>query len=183
MATAEDVLARVPIIGPLSGAETDEQKALVRQQKRMAEDAKRRAAIMGPARLQSMNQQVQAFGPRNKMMAEMFGPDAAFTGKQMGDMTANPMGPPQGDPKTAHLVEELKKYGLKSYEDVLAFNKQNDRRLTDSKGFMQAHQLMEQQAKAAEDERKRRAGLDQAFATGPGPAPLAPTQAAPVRRY
>jgi hypothetical protein len=179
----EDVLAKIPIVGPLSGAETEEQKALVRQQKRMAEDAKRRAEIMGPARLQAMNQQMLAFGPRNKMMAEMFGPDAAFTGKQIADMTANPMGAPQGDPKTAQVAQQLQKYGLKSYEDVLAFNKQTGSHLTDSKGFMQAQQLMEQQKKAADDEKKRRAGLDQAFAVGPGPAPLAPTQAAPVRRY
>jgi hypothetical protein len=167
----EGILAKVPVLGPLLGAETEEQKELVRQQKRMAED------------LQAMNQQVMAFAPRNKLMAEMFGPDAAFTGKQIGDMTANPMGAPQGDPQTAKLAQQLKKYGLKSYEDVLAFNKQTNSRLTDSQGFMKAMQLMDQQRTAEEAEKKRRAGLDAAFATGPGPAPIAPTQAAPVRRY
>jgi hypothetical protein len=179
----EGILAKVPVLGPLLGAETEEQKELVRQQKRMAEDAKRRAELAGPARLQAMNQQVMAFAPRNKLMAEMFGPDAAFTGKQIGDMTANPMGAPQGDPQTAKLAQQLKKYGLKSYEDVLAFNKQTNSRLTDSQGFMKAMQLMDQQRTAEEAEKKRRAGLDAAFATGPGPAPIAPTQAAPVRRY
>jgi hypothetical protein len=166
MASVEDVVARVPLIGPLSGAETDEQKALVRQQKRMAEDAKRRAELVGPARMRAMNQQVLAFGPRNKM----------------ADMTANPM-PAPGDPAAAKLDAELRKYGLDSYEKVLAYNKQAGHQITDNKGFMAAMKHREEQAKLEAAEKQRRAALDQAFATGPGPAPIAPMQAAPVRRY
>lgn len=181
----EDFLARVPILGPLLGAETEEQKALVKQQKRMAEDAKRREAIMGPARLQAMNQSMTAFAPRNKLMAEMFGPDAAFTGKQIADMTANPLGTaPQGDPKVAKLAEQLDRYGLKTYADVQRFNKETDSLLTDSRGFLAADQYRQQKRRAEEAEAKRRAGHESAFAVGPGPAPINPVKAAPVRgRY
>jgi hypothetical protein len=178
----EDILSNIPVLGPLLGARSEEERALLEQQKRMAEDAKRRQALVGPARMQAMNQQMAAFGPRNRMMAQMFGPEAAFTGEQISDMTANPM-PNQGDPKAKALDAELKKYGLNSYEDVLAYNKQAGHQITDSKGFSAAMKYRQEQEAAAAAEKKRRAMHEANFATGPGPAPINPIQAAPVRRF
>jgi hypothetical protein len=179
----EDVLAKIPILGPLSGAETEEEKALLRKQKQLAEDAKRRAEITGPARMAALNQSMLAFAPRNRVMAQMFGPEAAFTGKQMADMSANPMGPTPGDPQVVKLAGQLQQYKLNSYEDVLAFNKQTGQHLTDPKGFAQAKQYLDQQKAAEDAEKNRRTGLEQAFALPPPTAPNAPDQAAPVRRY
>jgi hypothetical protein len=179
----EDVLARLPVLGPLLGAESSEQKALIAQQKRMAEDAKRREELLRPARLAGFQQSMGAFAPRNKMMANVFGPDAAFSGKQMADMTADPMGGPTADPKVMALEQQLKKYGIDNYAELQAFNKDTDSRLTDNKGFTAAMAFRKQRDEAALKEKQRRAQMEQLFATGPGPAPINPIQAAPVRRF
>jgi hypothetical protein len=178
----EDFVNKIPIVGGLFDTKSDEEKALERKQKQLAEDAKRRAELIGPARMMALNQSMLAFAPRNKMMGEMFGPGAAFTGQQIGDMTANPM-PQQSDPRVVETAGQLQRYGLNSYEDVLAFNKEHGQHLTDSRGFLAAKQYLDQQKAAAEKEKQRRAGIDQAFAPAAPITPTAPTQAAPVRRY
>ena len=42
----EDTMAKIPIFGPLSGAQTDEEKRLIEKQKEMAEEAKKRQVEM-----------------------------------------------------------------------------------------------------------------------------------------
>lgn len=179
----EDVVASLPIIGPLTGAQTEEQKALIAQQKRLAEDAKRREELLRPARLQALQQSMGAFAPRNRMMAQVFGPEAAFTGQQISDMTADPMGAPTADPRVMSTEEALRKYGIDSYAELQAFNKETDSRLTDNKGYMAAMAFRKQKEEAAKKEAARRAQNDQLFATGPGPTPINPIQAAPARRF
>lgn len=179
----ENVLARIPVLGPLLGAESSEQKALIAQQRRMAEDAKRREELLRPARLAGFQQSMGAFAPRNRMMANVFGPEAAFSGQEMANMTADPMGPPKGDPQVMALEQQLKRYGIDNYAELQAFNKDTNSRLTDNKGFNAAMAFRKQRDEAALKEKQRRAQMEQLFATGPGPAPIAPTQAAPVRRF
>ena len=68
-------------------------------------------------------------------------------------------------------------------EEVIATRIYIPSRLTDNKGFNAAMAFRKQRDEAALKEKQRRAQMEQLFATGPGPAPIAPTQAAPVRRF
>jgi len=89
-AGGEDMLARVPLVGGLLGAETDSQKALIKKQEQLAEEAKKRAAQNARARMQALGQSMLAFNPQNQMMAQMFGPQAAFSPQQFAQMGADP---------------------------------------------------------------------------------------------
>jgi hypothetical protein len=106
----EDSMARIPLLGPLMGAETDAQKALVKKQEQMALDAEKRRKHMERARLNAMAQKVLAFNPQNQLMSQMFGPDAAFTPQQMAQMVQNPMPPEQawGTGTDAERVQQVK---------------------------------------------------------------------------
>ena len=91
----EDATASLPILGPLAGAKTDEYKALIKKQEQMAREAAARRQQQHQQGLNSLSQGLAAFGPRNQMMAQMFGPDAAFTPQQISAMGADPAGPPK----------------------------------------------------------------------------------------
>lgn len=105
----EDTMARVPLLGPLTGAETDAQKRLVAKQEEMAKEAAKRAKQMEQARLNALAQKVMAFNPQNQLMSQMFGPDAAFTPQQMAQMVQNPMPQqPWGSGTDAERVQQAK---------------------------------------------------------------------------
>lgn len=116
-ATDENFRANIPILGDITGAQSNEEKALLEKQKQLAEEAKQRRAQMQQARMNAMGQSILAFNPRNQMMAKMFGPEAAFTPQQFAQMGANPItaaGPPPGlenyqgtDPQMQAQVEEF----------------------------------------------------------------------------
>lgn len=89
-AGGEDMLARVPLVGGFLGAETDSQKALVKKQEELAAEAKKRAAQNAQARMQALGQSMLAFNPQNQMMAQMFGPQAAFSPQQFAQMAQDP---------------------------------------------------------------------------------------------
>lgn len=89
-AGGEDLLARVPVVGGLLGAETDSQKALIKKQQQLAEDAKKQQQRNAQARMQALGQSMLAFNPQNQMMAQMFGAEAAFTPQQFAQMAADP---------------------------------------------------------------------------------------------
>lgn len=86
----ENARSRIPIIGGLTGAQSDAEKALLKKQEQMATEAARRQRMNEQTRLNGQAQQLQAFGPRNQVMAQMFGPDAAFTPQQFAQMGADP---------------------------------------------------------------------------------------------
>jgi hypothetical protein len=89
-AGGEDMVARIPIVGGLVGAETDSQKALVKKQEELAAEAKKRAQQNQQARMNALGQSMLAFNPQNQMMAQMFGPQAAFSPQQFAQMAQDP---------------------------------------------------------------------------------------------
>ena len=92
----EDTLARIPVVGALTGSKTKAQKRLVEEQKRMAADMRKRSAMNERARLNAMQQKLGALAPLNQAMAQMYGPDAADSPEQFAQMGANPFGPYKG---------------------------------------------------------------------------------------
>lgn len=77
-----------------SQVKTDAEKNLLAKQEELAAAAEQRQRQAEQERLNRLGQQLLAFNPRNQMMAEMFGPGAAYTPEQMsglvGDAGANP---------------------------------------------------------------------------------------------
>ncbi len=69
---------------------TKAENDLIEKQKELAAAAKARQLQVQQEGMNRLGQTMLAFVPQNKMMAEMFGPDAAFTGQQMGAMAADP---------------------------------------------------------------------------------------------
>jgi hypothetical protein len=94
---AENVVSRVPVVGALLGAKTDSEKALEAKQKQIAAEARKQQELNQQARMNALGQQMLAFNPQNQMMAQMFGPGAAFQPEQLAQMAQNPM-KPQLDP-------------------------------------------------------------------------------------
>lgn len=76
---------------------TKAEKALIQKQKELAAAAKARQLQVQREGMNRLGQQIQGFIPLNKAMAEMYGPDAAFSGQQMGALAADP-GANQTDP-------------------------------------------------------------------------------------
>lgn len=69
----------------------DAAKNLEAKQKQLAEEARRKEMQMQQARMNALGQSLIAFNPQNQMMAQMFGPQAAFTPEQFAQMGANPI--------------------------------------------------------------------------------------------
>ncbi len=91
------VQAGLPLlIQGLTGGRTAEEKALLAKQQQLAEDAQRRQGEVQDARMNTLAQQVLAFNPRNQMLAQMFGPSAAFTPQQMAGVVQGPPPPSLG---------------------------------------------------------------------------------------
>lgn len=74
----------------LGGDSDKAKKALLEKQKQMAAEFEQQRLAQHQQRLQALNQQTMAFAPRNQMMAQMFGPEAAFTPQQFADMASDP---------------------------------------------------------------------------------------------
>jgi hypothetical protein len=73
-------------INALMGGRTKEEKQLIAKQEQLAQEAKVRQGQQQDARMNALGQQMLAFNPTNQMMAQMFGPDAAFQPEQMAAM-------------------------------------------------------------------------------------------------
>lgn len=86
----EDTMSRVPVLNSLTGAQSDAQKALIKKQQEMAADAKKRQEQNAQARMNALGQSLLAFNPQNQMIAQMFGPQAAFSPQQFAQMAADP---------------------------------------------------------------------------------------------
>lgn len=158
LAGGEDTVARIPVVGGLLGAETDSQKALVKKQQQLAEEARKRQKQNEQARLNALGQQMLAFNPQNQLMAQMFGPDAAFTPQQFAQMAADPYARSQAEFSAAH------KESLASGKPMQGWTQEDIDR-------MQADQ-------------RRRAMVEQNMrAPGPGPAPIRTPAPQAARRF
>ena len=103
----EDFLSKIPVLGPLTGAKSNEYKALIKKQEQMAKEAELRAQQQHQQGLQSLNQGMLAFGPRNQMMAQMFGPEAAFSPQQMAAMASDPAAKPLAEAEQAWIQSAM----------------------------------------------------------------------------
>lgn len=95
-ALGENTMSKIPVLNSLGGYESDSQKALQKKQQQMAEEAKKKQQENARARMQALGQSMLAFNPQNQMMAQMFGPQAAFSPDQFAQMAAAPNGGYQG---------------------------------------------------------------------------------------
>jgi hypothetical protein len=87
---SEDTRSKIPLVGGLTGAQSDAEKKLLKKQEEMAKEAAKQRRRNEQARLNSIGQSMLAFNPRNQVMAQMFGPEAAFTPDQFAKMAADP---------------------------------------------------------------------------------------------
>ncbi len=152
----EDTMSKVPVVGSLLGAESNERKALRKKQQEMGADFKKRQRMNERARMNALGQKMLAFAPQSQMMAQMFGPEAAFSPQQMGAMSADPMAMNQEQLSAMHAE------GMKTGGSADDYIRERDR--------------------MAEDQ-KRRAGVEAAFAPTQGPAPLQKVKPQAARRY
>jgi len=99
LATNEDLRSKIPGLNELTGAQGDAEKALQKKQEELAREAKLRRQQMQEARMNALGQSMLAFNPQNQAMAQMFGPQAAFSPEQFAQMAQNPMVPQQLPPE------------------------------------------------------------------------------------
>lgn len=167
-AGGEDTVARIPIVGGLLGAETDSEKALLEKQKQLAEEAKKRQKQNEQARLNALGQQMLAFNPQNQLMAQMFGPDAAFTPQQFSQMASDP-------------------YAMGVEQAQAAYNQARMANPIDPKTRERSHivppEVQANLERAYQNAARQRQIEQQMKPVGPGPAPLRPMQPAPARRF
>jgi hypothetical protein len=91
LATSEDFRSKIPGLNELTGAQSDAEKQLLAKQEELAKEARQRQQQQQQARMNALGQSLLAFNPQNQMMAQMFGPGAAFTPEQFAQMAQNPM--------------------------------------------------------------------------------------------
>lgn len=165
----DDVTAKIPVVRELTGARTDAEKELVKRQKAMAEDVRKRQRLNERARMNALGQKMLAFNPQNQMMAQMFGPEAAFSPQQMGAMAADPMARSRGEYDAAH-------------QQAMMAGPIDPKTRQRTGGPMQGWTADDLQ-RMEEDER-RRAGVEAAFSpVGSGPAPLQKTRPMAARKF
>jgi hypothetical protein len=177
----EDFMDKMPVIG--SFTRSDEEKALVKKQREMAEEARRQLEQSRQTSMQALGQSMLAFNPQNQMMAQMFGPQAAFSPQQMAQMSADPAGGPQADQWIMDAVAR----GEAEMPAAQWMNERGPGRNASGKdGERAAQQLsaIQAHARAMKEYEEKRRKLEGAFSPLPqGPAPIQQTQAAPGRRY
>jgi len=77
------------LLNDVFGGHGDEAK-LRRKQAQLAEEARQRQSSMHQQQMNSLGQQLLAFNPQNQLMAQMFGPQAAFSPEQFAAMGKDP---------------------------------------------------------------------------------------------
>jgi hypothetical protein len=177
----EDFIDKVPVLG--SFTRSDEEKALVKKQKQMAEEARKRLEQSRQTSVQALGQSMLAFNPQNQMMAQLFGPQAAFSPQQMSQMTADPAGGPQAP----QWVKDAVARGEHKMPATEWMNTRGPGRNASGAAGKRAADMFGailDYGRALEEDGARRGKLESGFDPLPqGPTPLAQTQAAPARRY
>lgn len=151
----EDFASRLPVVGSIFGARSNESKALERAQKQLAKDLQQRHGQVRSSQMQQMTNRLAAFSPMNAHLAERMGPQAAFSPDAMAKFAEDPMGPPQIDPS---LI---------------------DYRGTDPNKQAAVEQYFKDRDKYRQEEAARKAQLQAAFAP-PQNAPKPLTMARPL---
>lgn len=164
----EDFIAKIPLIGPLTGAKTNEYKALLKKQEEMAKAAEARAAQQHQQGLQGLSQGMMAFGPRNQMMAQMFGPEAAFSPDQMAAMVSDPAAKPLAEAEQAWIQSAMQ-------------NPIDPKTRTRTQGAMNP-QIQKDLELARANERRKQALLATLGPMPSGPAPIQMPRPQPGRR-
>lgn len=180
----ENTIAQIPVVNSLTGAKSDSEKQLLKKQEQLAREAKQRAQLNEQMRMRALQQSIGAFAPQNRVMAQMFGPDAAFSGKEMADMTANPM-PSQLAPPSeyaAKLAQQIPGLGGMSNQQVYEMAQRSNGRLPKDSLF-EAWNYAKQKKAEDDKEAARRTQVEAAFGTPQGPAPIQQPTAQAARRY
>ena len=153
-------LAAAPlVINELTSGQTKEERALLAKQEQLAQEARVRQGQRQDARMNQLGQQLLAFNPRNQMMAEVFGPEAAFQPEQMAQMVQG-QPPPQIDPS------------LVNYQG------------TDPRKRAEVAEYVRRKQEFDKAEAQRREMMMSSFqAPGPGPAPIQMPAPQAARRY
>jgi hypothetical protein len=94
------------------GGKTKEEKALIAKQTQLAQEAKVRQGQQQDARMNQLGQQLLAFNPSNQLMAQMYGPQAAFQPEQMAAM-AQGQAPAQDPSIRNYMGDDQKKLQAK----------------------------------------------------------------------
>jgi hypothetical protein len=98
----EDTMSKIPGLNAIGGYQPDSQKALIKKQEELAKDAELQKKKNQQMRMQALGQSMLAFNPQNQMMAQMYGPQAAFSPQQMAQMAGDPGAMSQDDWSRAH---------------------------------------------------------------------------------
>jgi len=176
----EDTMARIPLLGGLMGSKTDAQKALLKKQEEMAKEAKKRMQLNQESSMQALGQSMLAFNPLNQAMAEMYGPEAAFTPQAMAQMVQNPNGPPQlGDPSSQSELGPARDRSGGRRERESSPSLQNYQGL-DPKKQAEVEEWLRQKAAYERQQQTVLQGFQQ---PGPGAAPLQQRTPQAGRRY
>lgn len=101
-ALGEETMSKVPVLGALGGFRSNAEKQLMETQKRLAQETAAQRAQNERTRMNALGQQMLAFNPQNQAVAQMFGPEAAFSPQQMAGMVNDPGARSQEDYKAAH---------------------------------------------------------------------------------
>lgn len=151
-------------VDAIAGGNTKEQDALIAKQKQMAQEAEARRAQVQESRMNALGQQLLAMNPSNQMMAQMFGPGAAYQPEQMAAMVQNPMPPPEMPRELQVLEGNTKPLTPQQKAAYAAFAKKKQQY---EQGNQQRTDMM----------------MNGVTPPGPGPAPLQPRTPQPARKY
>ncbi len=145
-------------IDKLAGGRTKEEKALIAKQEQLAAEAKVRTGQQQDARMNQLGQQLLAFNPSNQLMAQMYGPQAAFTPEQAATMVQGQA--PALDEKWSNYSGDDKK----TWADIHEYNRRK------------------KEYEAAEAARRdmMMSGIQQ---PGPGPTPIQMSAPQAARKY
>lgn len=184
----EDSVASLPVVGDVLGSKKDSEKALLAKQAEMAREMEKRARINEQARMNALGQSILAFNPQNQMLAQMVGPQAAFSPEQFAQMAGNPFPAPQAPPGGQGGGQQLPP---PSPTDIIngggGLRAIKQRAQAAQQQINQGQQQQaEQQAAAAfqqEDERRRQQIMQQMSPLPQGPTPLRMARPAPARRF
>ncbi len=165
----KDVAPILSAVGPLAydqiwGGKTKEEQALIAKQRQLAQETEAHRREAQESRMNALGQQLLAMNPSNKMMAQMFGPDAAFQPEQMAAMVQNPIPPPAMPPELKAMEGRT---GKNTPEQNAAFRK------------------YQQQLQQYEEGNRRRTEqmMNGIQPPGPGAPPLQQRAPQPARKY
>lgn len=145
-------------INQLTAGKTKEQKQLIELQKQMALEAQQRQGQLQDQRMNQLGQQVLAFNPTNQLMAQMYGPQAAFSPEQAAQMVQG-QEPPMN-------------------QDILNYAG------TDQAKLQQKREMIRRHNEWLQSEQQRRDMMMNNFqAPGPGPAPINMPAPQTARRF